>query len=816
MTTISDKFNRAFQSKEAIRQALISKGVEVSTDVPFADYAEKINSIESGSDNNPYQELYMQRTANETSMVGLFAYTPASTTLDLSMMNTSKVTDMSRMFSDCKAEIKNIDGWDISKLTNANYMFCNFTNNNKYLDLSVLDFSNVTKVDNMFEGCNVDNVDIRNLNLNLAKLSSLPFKSVKGTVLDLSNYDITGLKRTYGLGYFCDCSTIDLTNWKTTEVTDMGSTFYYCSSLEKIIMPDWDMTNVTKTSSFFYNCSKLNYIDLSRSNDTTIAKIATLVPAQKLATYGQILIPADSSQENIEALIAKYWKPVGPRLDMTSCEIATELDEIKPGKTTKLYCGNSEPWYGNDAGVEYVSSDESVATIDKETMTITSTGIEGTVNITARIIDTQEVISNTVNISVSETDSYPNVIKFRGTRTPTSGNYVTINGTNVMLSNMNYNSVSGIYTYDAGEPITRIRFNGKGVNWAETFTELIQFSARSLADSLSWMFSYTNIKEIDLSDWNFDRFEDGLYLEGMFYNCFELESVIGFPDFVVTNKAADYMFQSCTSLKYLDLSRLNSIDAVRKIIKSSYFPTGTIPGVTRKIYVKQENVGGLTPPTNWEFVFVDEDTENIYIPGEFKGNLTITEATTTVTEDNTDLNKMFKSCMKLTTVNDMDTWDTSNVTDMSEMFYYCYDLTDVDFSSFNTSNVTDMEYMFACCESIKSLDLSSFDTSNVTNIDFMFLGCKSLETLDIRNFNLAKAEKNYDYAEQYCMDTFLNCDNLRVINMLNCDRDTIMKLITDSGLPSGLVNGYTRKIYVSDISVVEGLRAPRDWEFKEI
>lgn len=839
MTTISDKFNRAFQSKEAIRQALISKGVEVSTDVPFADYAEKINNIESGSDNNPYQELYMQRTANETSIKGLFAYTPASSTLDLSNVNTSKVTDMSYMFSECKApyldlssfdvsnvtnmsymfqfctsEI-NIDGWDTSKLTNASNMFYSFTNNNKYLDLSVLDFSNVTKADNMFDNCNVNNIDIRNLNLNLAKLSNLPFKSVKGAVLDLSKYDITGLKSTYQLCYFCGCPTVNLTNWKTTEVTDMRNTFYYCSSLEKIIMPDWDMTNVTKTSSFFYDCSKLNYIDLSRSNDATIAKIASLVPAKTLKAYGQILIPADSSQANIDALAAKYWKPIGPRIDMTSCEIAIELDEIKPGKTTKLCYGNKEPWYGNDASVEYVSSDESVATIDKETMTITSTGVEGTVEITARNIDTQEVISNTVSISVSETDNYPNVIKFRGTRTPTSGNYVTINGTNVMLSNMNYNSVSGIYTYDVGEPITRIRFNGKGVNWAETFTELIQFSARSLADSLSWMFSYTNIKEIDLSDWNFDRFEDGLYLEGMFSNCFKLESVIGFPDFVVTNKAADYMFQSCTSLKYLDLSRLNSIDAVRKIIKSSYFPTGTIPGVTRKIYCKQENAAGLTPPTNWEFVFVDE-VPNAYVPGEFKGNYEITEVTTTVTKDNTDLNKMFYHCNNLTTINDMDTWDTSNVTDMSEMFYYCYDLTDVDFSSFNTSNVTDMEYMFACCESIKSLDLSSFDTSNVTNVDYMFFGCRSLETLDIRNFNLAKAEKNYDYAEQYCMDTFLNCDNLRVINMLNCDRDTIMKLTLYTGLPTELINNNKRKIYVSDISVVEGLSAPSGWEFKEI
>ena len=280
--TIADQITRLINAKAAIKQSIVNKGVRVSDSALLDEYPALFDKIEGGGEGggpNPYQELYMQRTANETNMVGLFAYTPASTTLDLSAMNTSKVTDMSYMFAECKvpyldlssfdvsnvrymnymfnncsSEI-NINDWDTSKLTNTSYMFSNFTNKNKYLDLSVLDFSNVIKADSMFDGCNIDYVDIRNLNLNLAKLSSLPFKSVKGTVLDLSNYDITGLKRTYNLCYFCDCKTVDLTNWNTTEVTDMGSTFYYCSNIEKIIMPDWDMTNVTKTSSFFYSCS---------------------------------------------------------------------------------------------------------------------------------------------------------------------------------------------------------------------------------------------------------------------------------------------------------------------------------------------------------------------------------------------------------------------------------------------------------------------------------------------------------------------------------------------------------------------------------
>ena len=691
MTTISDKFNRAFASKEAIRQALISKGVDVPDNTPFADYANKINDISVGDDNNPYQKLYMQRTANETSMIGLFAYVPATSNLDLSMMNTSQVTDMSRMFDNCKvpyldlsgfdvskvnnmnyifnqctSEI-NIDGWDTSSLTNTERMFYQFTNGGKYIDLSVLDFSNVTKANSMFESCNIDNIDIRNLNLNLSKLNELPFKSVKGTVLDLSNYDITGLTSTYYLCYFCDCPTVDLTNWKTTEVTNMKQTFYYCSAIEKIIMPDWDMTNVTNTSNFFYSCSKLNYIDLSRSNDATIAKIASLVPAQKLATYGQILIPADSSQANIDALIAKYWKPVGPRLDMTSCDIILELDEIKPGKSTKLYYGNSEPWYGNDASVEYISSDESVAIVDGNI--ITSTGIEGTTEIMARIADTQEVIGSTT-LAVSETDNYPNVIKFRGTKSPGTNDKIKVNGKTINLntSYINYNALTDIYTYDAGAPITSVEFDGYGNNVStRNCYELIKINTSNMTTMYRMFTAQDSLVELDLSDFDTNNVTN---MNSMFEACYGL-TTLDFSSFNTSNvtdmtemfgfcnklTALDLsnfntsmvnnmtgMFQECRALLSLNLSNFDmnainisdldfnaswsknyqmfkncknlqelrldncSYDTINKIITSVDFPTGTIDGVTRKIYCKEENAAGLTAPYGWEFIYVDSNS----------------------------------------------------------------------------------------------------------------------------------------------------------------------------------------------------------------
>lgn len=884
--SIYDKLNLINQETDKIKVMLVNSKQLTAEEATLENIPPAIQALIESSggsvEANPYEELYMQRTANETSMVGLFAYTPASTTLDLSSMNTSKVNDMSYMFSECKvpyldlsgfdvsnvtkmdrmfqsctSEI-NINGWDTSKLTNANYMFQYFGNKNKYIDLSVLDFSNVIGTTDMFGYCNVDYIDIRNINLNLSKIDKMPFNNVSGKILDLSNYDITGLKKTYQLCYFCSCKTVDLTNWKTTEVTDMRNTFYYARDVEKLIIPDWDMTNVTNTTNFFYSCDKLNYIDLSRSNDTTIAKIATLVPTRKLATYGQIIIPADSSQANIEALIAKYWKPVGPRLDMTSCEVITEVDEFLPNDEVKFSISNSEPWYGNDVNVEYVSSDETIATVDKETMTITSTGIEGTTEITARISDTQEVISEPFVFSVSAANNYPGLIRFKVNGQLGSAYYIiTVNGISKKLSDLKQNSITGTYSYNENAPITSIRFHFQK-NTTNDISEIIitAFNTNNLT-SMEYMFNEndrltslnindwdtSNVKnmkssfrkcskltELNLSNWNTSK---ATTMCEMFSECSSLTSLdlSGFDTSNVTNM--ENMFNYCSSLTSLDLSSFdtsnvifmngifggcsslisldlsnwniekiqsynfvnvfkncNSLHTLRldncnnttisKIVTSISLPTGTVNGITRKIYCKEANASGLTAPNGWVFEYVKEEPDP-YVSGQFKGNTEITEVNTIVTSEHTDLLDMFQGCTNLTTVDASD-WDTSNVTSMERMFSSCRSLTELDLSDLNTSQVTNMQNMFSGCSNLISLDLSNFDMSNVVGkTSSMFAACTSLQTLRLDN----------------------------------CSYDTINKIIISYLFPTKVINGVTRKIYCKEENA-RGLVAPTNWVFEFI
>lgn len=130
----------------------------------------------------------------------------------------------------------------------------------------------------------------------------------------------------------------------------------------------------------------------------------------------------------------------------------------------------------------------------------------------------------------------------------------------------------------------------------------------------------------------------------------------------------------------------------------------------------------------------------------------------------TSMDRMFKSCNKLTTINVSD-WNTSNVTSMSETFVECTKLTSLDLSNFDTSNVTDMYNMFYNCSGLTSLNVSNWDTSNVNKIGVMFQNCKALKSLDLSGWNTSKIT---DMGSM-----FQNCVNLTSLDISNFDTSNV-------------------------------------------
>ena len=88
---------------------------------------------------------------NKNQLKQLIDYAFKHNIYDLNFIDTSKITDMTLLFSKCNYNI-DISHWDMSNVRNMSYMFYHCKNFN--CDLSNWDVSNVTNMYALFRKCN--------------------------------------------------------------------------------------------------------------------------------------------------------------------------------------------------------------------------------------------------------------------------------------------------------------------------------------------------------------------------------------------------------------------------------------------------------------------------------------------------------------------------------------------------------------------------------------------------------------------------------------------------------------------------------------
>ena len=82
------------------------------------------------------------------------------------------------------------------------------------------------------------------------------------TSLDISNWNTSNVSSMYGMIKYCDSLTsLDVSNWDTSNVTDMGYMFSNCNSLTTVI-GTIDMSKVSNYSYMLQNTSKLQSINI--------------------------------------------------------------------------------------------------------------------------------------------------------------------------------------------------------------------------------------------------------------------------------------------------------------------------------------------------------------------------------------------------------------------------------------------------------------------------------------------------------------------------------------------------------------------------
>jgi surface protein len=185
---------------------------------------------------------------------------------NLYLLDTSKVTVMSAMFSSCSS-LTNLDlsNFNTGKVTNIKSMFFN-CNGLTSLDISNFNTSQVTNMLEMFYNCkSLINLDLSNFNTSQVTDMSYMFDNCSGlTNLYISSFDTSQVTDMASMFYNCkSLINLDLSNFNTSQVTDMASMFYNCKSLTSLDLSDFNTSKATTMSYMFYSCSSLTNLDIS-------------------------------------------------------------------------------------------------------------------------------------------------------------------------------------------------------------------------------------------------------------------------------------------------------------------------------------------------------------------------------------------------------------------------------------------------------------------------------------------------------------------------------------------------------------------------
>ena len=83
------------------------------------------------------------------------------------------------------------------------------------------------------------------------------------TEINLSNFDSSNITDMSDMFNACiSLTSINFSNFKTSQVTTMSNMFYACTSLKSINLSNFNISNVTTISNMFASCSQLKYINM--------------------------------------------------------------------------------------------------------------------------------------------------------------------------------------------------------------------------------------------------------------------------------------------------------------------------------------------------------------------------------------------------------------------------------------------------------------------------------------------------------------------------------------------------------------------------
>ena len=189
-------------------------------------------------------------------MNGMFYSCEHLTELDLHNLNLTKVKDMRDFLFGSRRLISiNMDGLDTPNLLYLGQAFSHL-GSLKSLDLSSLDFRNLTHCWNIFQGCSnletiilpkhklgIDNAEYMTaLFMGCTKLKSVNLQGVTGNKVQ------SLMALFYGWG---EIVSIDLSNFNPAEIMVLDKTFYKCTALKVLDLRSLSLSTLQTSESIF-------------------------------------------------------------------------------------------------------------------------------------------------------------------------------------------------------------------------------------------------------------------------------------------------------------------------------------------------------------------------------------------------------------------------------------------------------------------------------------------------------------------------------------------------------------------------------------
>ena len=693
----------------------------------------------------------------------MFRGCEALTSVDVSGLNTANVTNMQRMFWDCKAlQTAKFGG----KFTTAN----------------------VENMSNMFYQCNsLTSLDLSTFNTAKCKNFALMFSGCKSlTSLNVSNFNTSRIGENNdgsGLGYmFGSCESLkslNLSNWDTKGATYF--TFEGCKSLEELDLSnlrfdhlkEFNLNNCTSlrtlrlgTGFNTANLKKTDYTWTSNSWFQNVHDLTVICPEEKLSEIRDAFVNKGEFKVGVTGNFYDKMPEKEAQVVWTSAD-----------KTLTFFYGapvgsafNGQPvtqsWSGNEV----------LANTNMQAPWINT--VKGTL---------EKVVFDNSFINARPTSTRGWFYACEKIQTVEGfGNLVTSNVTD--MSYMFYRSLRML----------------KGLDLTKMNT--------SKVTNMSNMFNYTMIdNNTDFSRFNTSNVTD---MSSMFYLC-QWADKIDLSSFN-TNKVtkADNMFRT-TSFKRMKLGQNFTFSGMSTKASNAFYDLrgGKLEIQVHSNYMSSvkaavKNKLGFEEPTNGEFVEFDKigaqaiwtESNNTltffygrpYKKGDtftpngktvtavWSGNdvsrtsisgsnapwtSTIKDKVTTVTFHSsfkeakpTSVSYWFSNCSKLTSVSFISNLNTELTYNFSYMFYNCTALRSLSLSDLKTPAATSMSGMFYGCTSLQyKLNLSNFDTSKVTYMSSMFYNCEKLPEIDLSSFKVENVKSFY------CM--FYNCKALKSLDL---------------------------------------------------